>query len=202
MIAIPPQLNRETSFVLICAVILVNIAGFLSLHAALVLTGSISYQAQKKEMTMPVRVRIPAINVDAPIVNVGLRRDKTMDIPSTVDEVGWFEPGFVPGEAGNAVFAGHLDTISGRPAVFWDLRRLKNGDIVEVEHEDGSVRRFRVRDRATYPMDDAPMEKIFGSATGSHLNLVTCNGQWQDALQTYTRRLVVYTDEISDSISD
>jgi len=142
----------------------------------------------------PVHLRIPAINVDAPVINVGLRPDGFMDIPGTAHEVGWFALGYVPGSQGNAVMAGHLDTESGNGAVFWDLRRLKKGDIVEVEREDGSLKRFTVTHRASYSADQAPLEELFGSSTGAHLNLITCNGAWRDDLQTYDRRLIVYTE--------
>lgn len=144
----------------------------------------------------PVRLRIPAVGIDAPVVKVGLREDGFMDIPGTAEEVGWFEPGYIPGALGNAVMAGHLDTESGKGAVFWDLRRLKNGDIVEVEREDGSLKRFTVTHRATYNANEAPLNELFGSATGAHLNLITCNGAWRDDVQTYDRRLIVYTEAI------
>ncbi len=144
----------------------------------------------------PVRLRIPAVGIDAPVVRVGLREDGFMDVPGTAEEVGWFAPGYIPGTPGNAVMAGHLDTQSGKAAVFWELRRLKTGDMVEVEREDGSLKRFTVTHRATYSANEAPLNALFGSATGSHLNLITCNGAWRDDLQTYDRRLIVYTEAI------
>lgn len=146
----------------------------------------------------PVRVRIPAIGVDAPITQVGNKPDGSMDIPHTADEVGWYEPGFRPGEMGNAVLAGHLDTASGKPAVFWRLRTLQEGDEILVDREDGSIIRFRVTNHEAYPMDSAPLPEIFGAAHHVGLNLITCNGAWQQHLATYTQRLVVYSELFAD----
>ena len=36
-----------------------------------------------------------------------------------VEDVGWYELGARPGEAGNGVIAGHLDTDRGAPAAFF-----------------------------------------------------------------------------------
>jgi len=197
MIALPPSdfgRSMRIQVLLLVMAVTLNIASFVSVRAVVVPHTSV--RPAHQTAALPVRVRIASINVDAPIVMLGLRKDGVMDIPATSYQVGWFEPGFIPGQQGNAVFAGHLDTVSGEQAVFWNLRRLRMGDLIDVEMNDGTFHHFRVRTRATYPMSDAPMRTIFGSSTGSHLNLVTCHGQWNDTIQSYESRLVVYTDEV------
>jgi hypothetical protein len=67
----------------------------------------------------PVSIAIPAAGVDARVVPVGLRADRTMEVPG-VDQAGWYEPGPRPGEAGPAVIVGHVDSRDG-PAVFFRL---------------------------------------------------------------------------------
>ena len=74
---------------------------------------------------MPGRVRIPALNVDAPVINVGASDRGVMDAPTSKalhspywTSVFWYAPGAVPGQAGNAVIAGHVDRVGGDPAVF------------------------------------------------------------------------------------
>lgn len=194
---------------LLLAALLLNAAGTVSLQASL--TENVHRRAEERARRRglaqeqierarlaPVRLRIPSIDVDAPIVPVGFRPDGLMDIPPTAQDVGWFAPGFLPGNPGNAVLAGHLDRASGEPAVFWRVRRLVPGDDVQLVRADGSVLRYRVMSSDTYPMDAAPLERIFGSATGSRLNLITCNGAWQEDLATYNRRLVVYTEYVGD----
>ena len=184
---------------LLTAALVIDAYGATALHASIQARLIMQRVVRVQEYVAddrPVRLRIPAIGVDAPVTDVGLRSDGLMDIPSTSTEVGWFSLGFRPGSPGNAVMAGHLDTQLGKPAVFWDLRRLKTGDVVEVVRADGTVLRFAVKEKRAYQMSGAPMERIFGAASGAMLNLVTCNGEWQEHLRTYNRRLVVYTQEI------
>ena len=61
----------------------------------------------------PVRLEIPAIQVDAFIELVGLTPQDAMDVPKGWMNAGWYHKGFRPGEAGNAVIAGHLDSSTG-----------------------------------------------------------------------------------------
>lgn len=189
-----------TAALLSTAALVVNVAGALSLHAAMTQVTPhappVVYEVTPDTEEWPIAIYIPAISIRAPIVPVGLRSDGLMDIPEQADEVGWFSLGFLPGEIGNSVVAGHLDTADGKPGVFWNLRQLQDGDEVIVEYPYGKQQKFRVIHRETYPMDDAPMEHIFGTSTGARLNLITCNGLWQESVQTYNRRLVVYTEAI------
>lgn len=141
----------------------------------------------------PVRLQIASINLDAPIAEVGLASDGLMDIPPTAQELGWFEPGYIPGEQGNAVIAGHLDTASGKPAAFWALNQLEAGDVIVVLYDDGSQRSFEVMRQQTYSSDNAPLDAIFGSSTGAYLNLITCKGIWDVEDEAYEERLVVYS---------
>src|SRR5947209_6230913 len=84
---------------------------------------------------MPGRLRISALNIDAPVINVGASDTGVMDAPTSKalhspywTSVFWYAPGTAPGQAGNAVIAGHVDRAGGDPAVFWSLGNLKPGD--------------------------------------------------------------------------
>ncbi len=70
------------------------------------------------------RVRIPAIQVDAPVTPVGLDMSGWVDAPSPDDPnlAGWFTGAVSPGENGTAVVVGHVDNMKG-PAVFYGLGR-------------------------------------------------------------------------------
>ncbi len=137
----------------------------------------------------------PAIKVNAPVEYVGLTAERAMEAPKGWWNVGWYERGAKPGEQGNAVIAGHLDSDSG-PAVFWQLDKIRVGDEVRVVDVQGSTIRFRVREIQVYYNEDAPLTKIFGSSDGAHLNLITCDGFFDQNAGIYDRRLVVYTDRV------
>lgn len=147
------------------------------------------------EVGMPVRMEIPSINVDAPIMPVGLVEDGKMDVPEHPADVGWYKLGPLPGQKGNAVLDGHLD-IGQTPGVFFNLKHIQPGDIIRVTDHLGTVRSFRVRESVVYHVNDAPMEKIFGQTGGRHLNIITCAGIWRQNLNHYDKRLVVFTDLI------
>lgn len=141
---------------------------------------------------LPVQLEIPAIGVDAFIEHVGLTEDLAMDVPSKVENVAWYELGYRPGERGNAVIAGHLDTARGTPAVFWALESLEPGDEIFVRGLDGVKRRFVVDFHTRYPYDEAPVQEIFGPADEPQLVLITCKGEWDRINRNYSHRVVVF----------
>src|SRR3990167_2224413 len=107
---------------------------------------------------LPSRLIIARIGVDAHIENLGIDQNGNMGIPARWEDVGWYELGARPGEAGNGVIAGHLDTDRGAPAAFYRLSQLVEGDTVEVINTDGNVLTFRVTGKEIYPYDQVPKE--------------------------------------------
>ncbi|OHA48408.1 MAG: hypothetical protein A2806_03005 [Candidatus Terrybacteria bacterium RIFCSPHIGHO2_01_FULL_48_17] len=143
----------------------------------------------------PIRLKIPKINVDAAVEYVGLTPDGAMDVPKSQDDVAWYEPGTRPGEKGSAVIAGHYGWKGGEPSVFDSLYTLRKGDKLTIEDDKGEIITFVVRESRRYdPNVDA--SDVFGSSDGkAHLNLVTCEGEWDEVSQSYSKRLVVFTDK-------
>lgn len=142
----------------------------------------------------PTRLKIPKIKADAHIQYVGTNAAGQMQTPSNGTDVAWFKDGTRPGEAGNAVLAGHLDTFTSRFGVFANLSKLNVGDDVYVTDDKNVVRHFRVIRKAVYGYRDAPIEEIFGSTSVSRVNMITCYGKWDKKAHTYSQRLVVYTE--------
>lgn len=147
---------------------------------------------QEVAVELPVRLIIPAINVDASIESVGVTKTGEMDIPSNTINVGWFNIGPRPGEKGSAVIAGHLNGKNGETGVFAHLDTLKKGDKVYIANGGGPPIAFVVRENKRY--DPGYAEEVFGISTDAHLNLVTCDGVWDGAKKSYTKRLVVFAD--------
>ncbi len=143
----------------------------------------------------PVRLQIPAIRVDAAIEQVGLTANGDMDTPKDYDNTGWYTPGSRPGDPGNAVIAGHVDSKTDI-AVFWYLRDLRPGDEIVVVGDDGIARRFVVTLTEAYVRAAAPLTRIFGPTSGAHLNLITCAGDFDRKKGAYDKNLVVYADYV------
>lgn len=145
---------------------------------------------------LPVRLKIPSIKVDAVIEQVGLTTDGAMDTPKNQDDVVWYKLGQRPGENGSAVIAGHYGVWdNGRGSVFDNLNKLRQGDKLYIEDDKGVTIAFTVRESRSYdPKADAL--DVFGSNDGkAHLNLITCEGSWNNVSKSYSRRLVVFTDK-------
>lgn len=153
-------------------------------------------EQKKVNSESPIRLKIPKINVDATIEQVGLAPDGSMDVPKGPAEVVWYKLGPRPGEIGSAVMAGHSGWKNNRPAVFDNLNKLKRGDKIYVEDEKGITITFVVRESRSYD-PEADATDVFTSSDGkAHLNLITCEGIWNEITKSRSERLVVFTDMV------
>lgn len=173
--------------------------GILSLFLLIVLSAPFLPAAQvaiaasaQQERATPARLIIERIGINAEIEAVGKGADGEVGVPQAKENVAWYSPGVAPGEQGNAVIAGHLDSKVG-PAVFWRLRELKAGDTIVVVDSDNVERTFEVTEVASYRWNEAPLARIFGFDLERDLNLITCAGQFSRRDANYSKRLVVYT---------
>jgi LPXTG-site transpeptidase (sortase) family protein len=167
--------------------------------AAATAAGPKSTTAFRVANGLPVRLRIPILNVDAAFQYTGLKPDGTMEIPTTVVDVGWFTGSARPGQKGTAIITGHIarirKSIVTKQGVFYNLNRLRPGNKLYVLNDKGESIAFTVRETHLYdPAADAT--RVFASEdNGAHLNLITCEGAWNQTKLSYTKRLVVFTDE-------
>jgi LPXTG-site transpeptidase (sortase) family protein len=146
----------------------------------------------------PARIRIPRIAVNAVVVKAGLAKDGSMGVPKRPKDVAWYTLGPKPGEVGSSVIAGHLDWLYGATGAFKRLKTLKPGDTINVQDDLGATVSFVVREIRTYDAA-ADATDVFVSKDGkSHLNLVTCAGVWDRRAKQYTKRLIVFTDRVTE----
>ncbi len=150
-------------------------------------------------MADPVALRLSSIDVDAPIIPTGVdSRTGQMEVPGNVRDVAWYEFGARPGESGSAVLAAHVDLAGRGPGVFFHLRDVEPGDLVEVEFGDGSVSFFRVEARTVYPKDELPLDTIFAEQGSPVLTLITCGGGFSESAGSYDSNVVVYAVPVPD----
>jgi sortase (surface protein transpeptidase) len=114
-------------------------------------------------------------------------------VPDDYDDVGWWNGGPAPGEAGAAVVVGHVDSLTG-PAVFYGLSDLQRGDLVSVWEKDGPRSTFEVRKTIFYDRDDFPSDRVYRSQGRPSLHLLTCGGSFDDETGEYTGNVVVFAD--------
>lgn len=150
----------------------------------------------------PDRLVIPVIGVDATIEGVGLSKNGSgdMGIPTKVMDVAWYNQGITPGMPGSAVIAGHLNgkVIGSTKGTFYDLNKLKVGDLVEIVDKQGKTLKFKVAGSQTYNYNASAGEVFLSDTTKARLNLITCAGDWVQSKKIYNKRLVVFTELIKN----
>ncbi|HYP20899.1 MAG TPA: class F sortase [Chloroflexia bacterium] len=146
--------------------------------------------------SLPIYLSIPTMGVVSKVEYVGVDKDNNMDIPKEAMNVGWFKPGTVPGNPGNAVMDGHLNWYGIPEAVFFHLDKLKAGDRVYVRDDRGRDRAFVVTKQQTCVWNNCPLMDVFGPTKQTRLNLITCQGAFNRATQNYEKRLVVFTEMV------
>lgn len=144
----------------------------------------------------PQRVHIASIGVDATIIDLGLNPDRTLEVPEDIRLTGWWTGRSVPGEEGPSIVVGHVDSAAAGPGVFWRLRELDIGDLIEVERSDGSIAEFRVIETELVLKDEFPTEKVYGSTEGSQLRLITCGGSFNRSAGSYLGNVIVYAEHV------
>jgi LPXTG-site transpeptidase (sortase) family protein len=139
----------------------------------------------------PSRLSIPSIGVDTSIDTVGLRADGSMDAPDNLWTSSWLASSPRPGQAGNAVIAGHRGI--GSPALFSHLENLRAGDRIYVSDPAGNELIYVVTSVASLDLSMSTQIAVFGPSSGHHLVLITCFGRYIASARTYDHRIVVFS---------
>jgi len=139
----------------------------------------------------PVWVSVPAIGIRTSLVNLGLNRNGTLQVPASTAVAGWFTGSPRPGMVGSAVIAGHVDSRAG-PGIFFWLRTLRPGDRVYVGRADGTMAVFTVTRVRMYAKDQFPTAAVYGPVPDAELRLITCGGVFDRSLGSYLSNVVVF----------
>jgi sortase (surface protein transpeptidase) len=145
------------------------------------------------DVAQPVRLRIPALRVDSPLVHLGLAPDRSIEVPADYGTAGWFAEGPRPGQPGPAVILGHIDSKSG-PGVFFRLADLPVGADVLVDRADGSTLDFRVRSTQHVAKTAFPTDLVYAPTLEPSLRLVSCGGVFDHTTGSYLDNVIVYAD--------
>jgi LPXTG-site transpeptidase (sortase) family protein len=145
------------------------------------------------------RIIIPQAEIDAPVVVKGVDNAGVMIAPDNAYDVAWYDFSAQPGFGGNAVFAAHVDYIRVGPAVFWNLKDLEQGDIIEIQQADGTAVKYAVNFKQQYDAATAPVNDIVGPTPKESVTLITCGGVFNPATHQYDKRLVVRAERVKDA---
>ncbi len=146
-----------------------------------------SYDAAPKDLELtdpeqPVRLEIPALDIDAPIVRVGLKpvvKQGNDYLQWQVPDgyiLGWHESSATLGHAGNTVLNGHNNIFG---SVFKDLIDLELGDRIVI-HDSDSIHEYTVVDTKLLPENGQPPSvraanaRWIGTSGDERITLVSC----------------------------
>ncbi|SFL56604.1 class F sortase [Geodermatophilus ruber] len=151
---------------------------------------------------VPVRLTIPAIDVDSPVESRGTVRYENpftgqpvdgYGVPESMDTTSWWSDGPQPGSGRMAVVLGHAG--SGGPAVFDRLAELRAGDEVSLVDGAGAVLRLEVLGDPLTALDkstSALADVLNGHPPGAAVAFVTCSGAFDEAAAASEENTVVF----------
>jgi len=158
---------------------------------------AITTNQTKVNTSLPIRLTIPRIKVDAPIAAMSILSTGDLEAPAGPQTVGWFRYGAYPGDNGSAVIDGHYGRWpDGQGSVFDHLNQVRIGDKIYVSNAQGDIITFVVKSVGIYNPNSNATAVFHSSGNTSHLNLITCEGVWNKRTKKYSGRLVVFTDKV------
>ena len=162
----------------------------------LVITGGAAATPGKPEAgsgdRTPVRVRIPAVGIDAPLVSSAVDvANGVLGVPDDILRPGWWRDGAAPGDRTGAILvAGHVDSASRGAGAFFGLQTSRRGTRVELTTRDGRTTLYRVVSVRLVPKEKLPTD-IYSRRGPARLVLVTCGGPFEEARRHYRDNVVV-----------
>ena len=147
------------------------------------------------------RLVIPSIGVDAPFSVKVVPPNGVMPNPNGPEDVAYYDfsskagLGGAPTLGGNIVMAGHVDYINYGPAVFWDIRSLAPGDIIEIHTTNGEVLQYQVDFNKVVPDTWGDWPAIVAATADESVTLITCTGEFEAG--HYSDRQIVWGRRIA-----
>ncbi|MFJ7047158.1 class F sortase [Streptomyces sp. NPDC101112] len=128
--------------------------------------------------SVPVRLLIPSIGVDTPVMGLGLAADGSVEVPPVAehDRAGWYRHSPTPGQTGPSVILGHVTVGAYGDGVFRRLALLRRGARITARRADGSTAEFTVDRVRTVAKADFPAAEVYGNVDRPELRLITCGG--------------------------
>lgn len=144
---------------------------------------------------IPVRIKIPSIDVDAAIQQVGTTTQGNIGVPTNFKDAAWYAKGVTPGRPGQAIIDGHYDDNFGMPAVFGRLSKVHVGEDIFIDTKEGVTLHFKVTGVEMLDTDHIPARRLFPPTPSpdapSTVVLITCGGRWIALSKTYDKRVFV-----------
>lgn len=159
----------------------------------------------------PASVDIPKINAHSTLIPLGLNPDQSLAAPDVKhpQQASYYcivdpnpqticSSGVLPGQVGPAVIIGHVDGAK-QQGVFYNLKRLQEGDTFTVTLKDGTVLTFRVYKVREDAKTSFPTQVIYAPTSLPEVRLITCTGTWVGGSLGYADNLIVMASLVPTS---
>lgn len=141
----------------------------------------------------PVAIEVDAAGINAEIEYINIV-DGVMQNPTGPWVVSWYQETAELGQTGNIVFAGHVDYWDVGPAVFFNIRNLKENDKILVTGEDQKLYTYLVQWQQTVEtagLSTDEINELVGPTDDESITLITCGGEFDYSTGEYLSRTVV-----------
>ncbi|NUS36927.1 MAG: class F sortase [Pseudarthrobacter sp.] len=143
--------------------------------------------------SMPVRIEVPTIGVDAALTPLGKQANGEVQTPSGEpgSPAGWYQDSPTPGQTGSAVILGHVNATNSDIGLFYRLHELTPGQTITVTRADHTAAVFTVDKVDVYHKATFPTIEVYRNADRPEVRLITCGG-YDRATREYLDNTVVY----------
>lgn len=142
-------------------------------------------------------VEIPSLQATIPIEAVGMGSDKKLAKPTNSEAIAWYAAGVLPGQPGNAVFAGAA-SVDGQPGVLKDISVLVPGVIITITRQDNKRISFEVIDSEVVPEVSFNFQAIAGQKSAQRFLKLLTYETYNAQTSTYDDRRIVTARLISE----
>lgn len=141
----------------------------------------------------PRTITIEKLGIHTRVRQMGVNSDGSVQAPLNIHDTGWYTGSAKPGQNGAMFIDGHKGGPT-QQGVFSGLKNLVAGDSIVIERGDGQKLTYIVRAVHTEASGSVDMNKLLSTYDGAlqGLNLMTCDGKFDVASQTYTDRVSVF----------
>lgn len=149
--------------------------------------------AKPLAFSRPVQIDIPKLDVDAPVMRLGLAANHTVAVPPLENHnlAGWYDGSVTPGQKGTSVILGHVHSFTGI-SVFFYIKTLRRGNQIKIMRANGSMAIFTVDGVQKVVKTAFPTSAVYGQVKYPGLRLITCGGPFDTATRQYLDDIVVY----------
>lgn len=146
--------------------------------------------------SVPTHIDIPAVNVHADMITVGLNADNTVGTPTLANAkvAAWYNRSPTPGQVGSSIIDAHVDSslMADYRGAFFYLGLAKPGMEVEVTRADHSVAVFTIDEVESALKAEFPADKVYAATDYPGLSLITCGGAFDNKTHEYLGNTIVY----------